>query len=399
MAYQSVKFLVAVRPGQDQQKLQVLISRLFHGADITLVDSGVDAWERISDLRPSIVICDAELPEYSGFEICDRIKKSEDLHKTYVVLMIDASASALKVQALEAGADDFLSMPIEPDDLLAKLQAATRIVRLHHLMENERRKLRIVSEQLNKDLEELLACAVNMIHCRIPQMKEQMEQIARASVWMAKAFEDLSETKIEYTRIAANLCNVGKLYLPDELVHTPVTLEGKATHELMRQVPLYSEQLLKPSSRLEKVIHIIRHVFENYDGSGFPDRLRVREIPIEARIIRPVLDFSNYCDFLKMPPLSALEKVKRDAKHVYDPRFTMLLDEYLWSNSPETLVRNVRAVQIYDLDDGMKVARDIVTNSGLKLIPAGAILSQRTIHRLIQHASTDPIIGAIYIMK
>ena len=399
MSYDVISIAILHHDTATAAQMQKLLERLFTGASIRFETDGAEFRKSLELNQPSILLCDMHCGGRGGLALCAEIKESALLNDIYIIMLVDGAVSDERVEALSRGADDFLPMPATPDELLAKVQAGARIVRLHDQVNTERKRLRRLTEQMNKDLLELLEVAVNMIHCRIPDSQQTQERVIQASVWIARAFEDLGEAEIEDTRVAASLCMLGKLVLPDNLINQPVVLEGKATTELMRQVPIYAARMLEPSKRLENAANIIKHIYENYDGSGFPDRLKLYEIPIQSRIIRVVLDYVNYRDVLKLDPLDALDAVKRQDNHVFDPRFTQLLDEYLWTISTETMAKNVRALKIYELEDGMRIARDIVTNSGMKLLSAGAVCSSKNIERIINHASSDPILGAVYVFK
>ena len=379
--------------------LQKLVERLFPSAVVLTALNGNEGWDIIQKRRPAIVVSDLSMPGLSGVELCKKTKENEELANTYFIILTAYSSKEQRIAALENGADDFLAKPIAADELLARLRSASRIVALQIQLQEENSKLRMLNEQLRQDLEDMIQMAVAFLTSRIPQMKETLERVRNAAVWMARKFGDFSDSEIETIRIAASICLIGKLYLPDHLLHQPVSLDGKATDELMFQVPISGQNLLEAGERLRKIGVILRHIFENYDGTGFPDRLQTREIPIESRIIRIALDFEEHRLRSATTVIEALDRVKREAKRLYDPRFIALLDEYVWTMSPEIANLHAVAMQIYELQPGMEIVRDVVSTSGLKIIPGGTILQERTIERLISYTTTDPILGSIYIKK
>lgn len=379
--------------------LQSLIERLFPGSTVLTAYNGHEAWEAVQKQPPSIVISDLSMPGISGIDLCKKVKEHETLSSTYFIILTAYSSKEQHIAALESGADDFLAKPIAADELLARLRAASRIVYLQFQLQDENNKLRELNEQLRQDIEDMMQMAVAFLTSRIPESKETLQRVRKTAIWLARKFEDFSEQEIDTIRIAANICLIGKLYLPDSLIHQPVVIDGNATDELMYHVPLHAQQLLEAGERLHKIGVILRHIFENYDGSGFPDRKQTREIPIEARLIRVALDFEEYRTRFSTSVLEAMERIKREAKRLYDPRFVLLLDEYVWAMSPEITNFHATPVQLYELQPGMEIARDVVSASGLKIFPAGTILQERTIQRLLSYTTTDPILGSIYVKK
>ncbi len=379
--------------------LQKLVERLFPGATVFTALNGTDGWELIQKKRPGIVVSDLSMPGLSGVELCQKTKLHDELANTYFIILTAYSSKEQRITALENGADDFLAKPISADELLARLRSASRIVSLQLQLQEENQKLRLLNDQLRQDMEDMIHMAVAFLTSRIPELKDILTNIRSAAVWMAKKFGDFSDTELESIRIAASICLIGKLYLPDTLIHQPVSIDGKATDDLMYQVPISGQKLLETGERLSKIGVVLRHIFENYDGTGFPDRLQTREIPIESRIIRIALDFEEHRRRTSMTVIEALDRVKREGKRLYDPRFVALLDEYIWTMSPEIANLHAVAIQIYDLKPGMEIVRDVVSTSGLKIIPVGTVLQERTIERLLTYTTTDPILGSIYVKK
>jgi len=74
--------------------------------------------------------------------------------------------------------------------------------------------------------------------------------------------------------------------LPDRLFELPVYSEGNVSDPLMYQIPIVARNIISGIPRLEKVGDILYHIYENMDGTGFPDKLQSWQIPLESRILR-----------------------------------------------------------------------------------------------------------------
>jgi diguanylate cyclase (GGDEF)-like protein len=94
----------------------------------------------------------------------------------------------------------------------------------------------------------------------------------------------LNEDDVNRVRTAAVLHDIGKVAIPDEVLHKPGPLDDREW-VLMRQHPVIGERILRAIPGLGGVARMVRHEHESWDGSGYPDGLSGEEIPIGSRII------------------------------------------------------------------------------------------------------------------
>jgi two-component system, OmpR family, KDP operon response regulator KdpE len=117
--------LVDDEPSIQRSVAQLLRSR---GYDVEVAGTGSDALQHVTLYRPDLVVLDLGLPDISGVEVCQNIRvESETLP---IVVLSAARAEADKVNALEMGADDYVTKPFGPDELVARIKVALRRVRL-----------------------------------------------------------------------------------------------------------------------------------------------------------------------------------------------------------------------------------------------------------------------------
>ncbi len=133
---------------------------------------------------------------------------------------------------------------------------------------------------------------------------------------LAKRF-DLPKNEIDNLRIAMLLYDIGNLMLPQELLQktTPLTEEEK---QHIKEHPIIAAQkILKPISYIQDVIPIIEHHHENWDGTGYPQKLSQNEIPLTSQIILIVDAYFALIEHrpyrAKLSPQEALEVIKKDA--------------------------------------------------------------------------------------
>jgi HD-GYP domain-containing protein (c-di-GMP phosphodiesterase class II) len=192
---------------------------------------------------------------------------------------------------------------------------------------------------------------------------------------------------------------VGKIFLPDHLIQLPVMMNGVPNDKLMYQVPVSAREIVSSVGRFKNVGDILYHIFENFDGSGFPKRIQSWQIPLSSRIIRVALDFEETRMRTGMKTREVMAMLSREANRLYDHRIVTLMDQYLATASNESGSSRVteRAIQLQDLKEGMVLSRDIITNSGMKLVGAGGTLRTNVIEKILTLNTSDPIIGNVYI--
>ncbi len=105
------------------------------GFDVTTAENGVEAMEVLeSPDPPPIAILDWMMPEMDGLEVCVRVRKRPELPYVYLLLLTAKSQKEEVAAGLEAGADDYVIKPFDPDELRARLKVGQRVVNLERLL-------------------------------------------------------------------------------------------------------------------------------------------------------------------------------------------------------------------------------------------------------------------------
>lgn len=111
---------------------QILVTRLSkHGYGILQAADGEEALGSASQHRPDLMLLDVEMPKLDGFEVCRRLKKDPVMRLMPIILCTALAASQDVVTGLDAGADDYLTKPIDQAALVARVRSMLRIKDLH----------------------------------------------------------------------------------------------------------------------------------------------------------------------------------------------------------------------------------------------------------------------------
>ena len=133
----------------DDTAVQELLRRTLkkQGYEVTVASNGEDGVAQAQKLRPALIICDWIMPRLTGIDVCRRVKADPELSTTQFFLLTSLGSIADRVKGLDAGADDFISKPIELNELQARVRAG---LRLHQLS----RDLKIAKQILEAELAE-----------------------------------------------------------------------------------------------------------------------------------------------------------------------------------------------------------------------------------------------------
>jgi phosphoserine phosphatase RsbU/P len=133
------------------------------GYAVEVVDNGLHAFESLQrDDGPAVAVLDWNMPGLDGIDVCRRVRESGRTSYAYMLIVTARHAKGDVVAALSAGADDFISKPIDPDELRARLRVGERIVQLEQRLGQQVRDLKLAAEQV-KQLEGMIPICM---HCK-----------------------------------------------------------------------------------------------------------------------------------------------------------------------------------------------------------------------------------------
>ncbi len=241
------------------------------GYEVIEADSGTAAIALIAHTQPDLILLDVMMPEMDGFEVCQRIKHSDQTRLIPVIFITALNDRRSRIRGIEVGADDFLSKPFDRLELAARVKSLVR------------------QKRLNEDLdhaEQVLFSIARAIESRDPNTGDHCERLIK----LGKEFGEylhLSRNQIRDLMWGGYLHDIGKVGIPDAVL----LKQGKLTPdewEIMRQHVSIGELICQPLRSTRGVIPIIRHHHEKWDGSGYPDGLKGEDIPLLAQVFQMI---------------------------------------------------------------------------------------------------------------
>ena len=128
-----MKILIAEDESVSRRMLEATVSKW--GYEVSLACDGNEAWAQLQQpASPPLLILDWQMPGIDGIDLCRRIREHKGLSSLYVILLTSRDTKKDLVHGLEAGADDYVTKPFDPEELRARLHVGTRVIGLQHAL-------------------------------------------------------------------------------------------------------------------------------------------------------------------------------------------------------------------------------------------------------------------------
>ena len=241
------------------------------GYDVITATEANEAKELVHSERPDLVLLDVVMPGKSGYELCRELKEDPITRLVPIVMITGLTDREDRVRGIEAGADDFLSKPLYPEELFARVKSLL--------------KLKEFTDELENAEAVLVALALG-IEARDPYTGNHCERLARYAADLGH-YIGLDGDSIIALKRGGYLHDLGKVSIPDDILKKDARLTPEEW-EIIKQHPEIGESICRPLRSFRNVLPIIRHHHEHWDGSGYPDHLSRQEIPLLARVLQVV---------------------------------------------------------------------------------------------------------------
>ncbi|GLQ87879.1 HD domain-containing phosphohydrolase [Dyella flagellata] len=395
----------------DEPNVLSALRRLLHSApyQILTANSGAAALEVLVAHEVDLIISDMRMPGMSGAELLSR---AQALYPDCMRILltgyseIDAVARAVN----EGGIYRYLNKPWDEHDLLLTIRQALEQRRLR----SETARLLLLTQQqndqlaaFNAELEAKVKSRTEEIRQTVMFLEDAQRDLKRGFMTMVQVGASMIELRCgaiggESHRVgqlakhlalalgldgldaqdlyfAGLLHGIGKLSLPDEILHKSIDRMTPAEANTYYRHPLRAQMLLTPVAQLNPVAHIIRHQYERFNGRGIPDGLAEGNIPLGSRILAVARDFeglqSGAITRERLLAEQAAELIKMQSGLRYDPQVVEQFLELL--KDPSLLGGSTPFQQVASgqLKSGMRLADDLRTGRGVLLMTKGSVVS------------------------
>ena len=343
----------------DEIKIRKGINRLFQQFQVpwtySLADGVDEALEILQEQEVDAVVSDLRMPDRDGLELLSFLRNNPLWSDLPVIILTGIGNPALKSQALDMGATDLLSKPVNPDELLARIRSALHIKKCQDIIKMQGAHL---DELVLQRTETIAAIQLDLVwrlgNAAEFRSNETNHHVVRVGHYSKIIAEKLGMEKdfIDLIFLASPLHDLGKITVPESILlkNGPLTYEEwkiMKTHSRNGQEMLNTKTFAQaPTGRaLNEILHKEGNTFldmaadiagahhEQWNGSGYPHGKRQEEIPLSARIviISDVYDAlrSNRTYRLGIGPGETLELMRLENNCRFDPDIFAIFEQSL----------------------------------------------------------------------
>src|SRR5439155_480776 len=233
---------------------------------VRTAEDGPAALKSVQASPPDLVLLDVQMPGMDGYEVCRRIKGISATRLVPVVMITSLDQTNDRVRALEAGADDYMTKPVDRVELVARVRSALRLKGVYDSLDSA---------------EHVIFALAAAVEAKDPYTEAHTQRVADAARAIGSRM-NLPLSDLDALYRGGLIHDIGKIGIPDAILLKPGPLDPREL-AIMQQHPMMGENIVAPLRSGASLLPIIRHHHERFDGTGYPDRLSGAGIPRLAR--------------------------------------------------------------------------------------------------------------------
>ncbi|EAT11526.1 response regulator [Bermanella marisrubri] len=391
----------------DEAQMLTALGRVFRGKryETHTANSGAEGIDLIKSHKFDVIISDMRMPEMDGAAfLAQTITLTPDSRR---ILLTGYSDQESTIRAINEGqVHQYMTKPWDNEELkqtvekefAAKQELSKsdpnsedqsilkqQVESVASELANTRVFADLAKDELLKQYNTTIKMISNMLSQRISTPWEMDNNVVNHSVAMAKLIK-LDNKNITEIRNAARLYQIGKMLFPDAILGKTLNEMNSDERAMYDNFPSTGADMLAPLSTLDFAANIIRYQNENMDGSGMPDGLKGKEIPLGSRILRIVVDFQQLIHGQQFTQsLSFMDALEYMGKYIsikYDPVLLQLYTRFIQRLIKRDNVPQDKLKHVEELEAGLITTRDVITETGILLVAKGTTLTETLISKL-----------------
>ncbi len=306
-----------------------------------LAESGKEALALVEEAHPQLVLTDISMPGMDGYELCRILKAREDTKQIPVIFISAFDDPEDMVIGFTLGGADYITKPFVAEVVRARVGVHLRLYEAsQELVETNRRLQASVSEQLRQMEAEkrvVLYALANIAAQNASYQQVYMERftyncrILAQGMQLSPLFEDqISDGYIDTMELAAPLCDIGNIGIPQEILQKQEELTPEERSVRQNHTELGARLLADLyvnndyNDFIGMAVEVARFHHEHWDGSGYPQGLKGKEIPLSARIAAVAARYSELTENEAQDRDAAIEQLRQEAGSCFQPEIIQI---------------------------------------------------------------------------
>ena len=303
MTYENNKPRLLIVDDEDESYLSISTILESLSCVFDTAKDGREAILKTDEFSPDLIFLDVMMPLMDGYEVCKLLKGNPDTKHIPIVMVTGLDNKDAKLRALEAGASDFLTKPVDSSEVMIRTKNLLRIKQYEDFLRDHTSCLYLEAQKKSEALSAALQDNIRsqqslkgsyldtiyrltqMAECKDEATASHLKRVGLCCAHMARQLGWPAD-QVEILQYAALMHDIGKVGIPSDILMKPAALTREEfalvkTHTTIGGKILHGSQ----SVYLQTAEKIAINHHEHWDGSGYPMGLKGEEIPIEARIM------------------------------------------------------------------------------------------------------------------
>ncbi len=302
--------------------------------DVLFASDGESCLRLVEGEYPDLILLDVMMPGIDGFETCRRLKANERTKEIPVIFMTALSETLDKVRGLELGAVDYITKPIQPEEVLARVKTHLTLRKMYRMLQDREVHLSTLVEEKTRLVTNVTIALVNALEnanrLNDTDTGNHIKRVGEYAAFLAASY-GCEPDFVKRIRLYAPLHDVGKVGLPDRILRKPGQFTKEEFIEMQQHV-VFGASLLTGDGLDVMARNIALYHHERWDGSGYTQRLAGEQIPLEARLVAVADVFDALVtERVYKPAFSneqAVQMIAADAGKHFDPKIVELFLEH-----------------------------------------------------------------------
>ena len=315
----------------DSMNLRVAETMLEVRYFVSCVKSGEETLAFLEREIPDLILLDIHMPGMDGFEVIDRVKEDRRYVGIPVIFLTADNDREAEIQSFKHGALDFITKPFVVDIMMQRVKRILELDRLQKNLQHEVAKQTKKAEERRQKIErmsdQIMEALAGTIDAKDTYTNGHSVRVAEYSREMMRRMGGTEQEQEDVYRIGL-LHDIGKIGIPDVIISKASGLTEEE-YGLIKSHPVIGADILKNISEIPEIDVGARWHHEKYDGTGYPDGLKGKEIPMMARLIGVADAYDAMASKRSYRDVLPQETVRREIEEgrgtQFDPEFADIM--------------------------------------------------------------------------